>query len=140
MSAKEGSRTAAKRWCFTLNNPTGEDIAHFVGTPSDGPQINLGSVQYMIFQEERGDERGTLHWQGFLILKKPQRLSWLKRNISGKAHWEVAVGTNEQARDYCRKPETYTGGIRHEYGELPARAEPKKKEEGVGSFGLSSRP
>lgn len=119
----------AKRWCFTLNNPTGEDIALLVGTPSDGPQANLGNVQYMIFQEERGDETGTLHWQGFLILKSKKRLTWLKRNISDKAHFEIARGTNEEARNYCRKPETYTGGIRHEYGELPARAEPKKREE-----------
>lgn len=119
----------AKRWCFTLNNPTGEDIALLVGTPSDGAQANLGNVQYMIFQEERGDETGTLHWQGFLILKTKKRLTWLKRNISDKAHFEIARGTNEEARNYCRKPETYTGGIRHEYGELPARAEPKKREE-----------
>ena len=123
------SDNKAKRWCFTINNPTGEDIALLVGTPSDGPQANLGNVQYLIFQEERGDETGTLHWQGFLILKKPQRLSWLKRNISDKAHFEVARGTNEECRVYCRKEETYTGGIRHEYGELPARAEPKKREE-----------
>lgn len=118
----------AKRWCFTINNPNAEDEALLVGTPADGPQANFGEVQYMIFQEERG-ENGTLHWQGFLILKRKQRLSWLKRNINPRAHWEIAKGTNQEAADYCRKPETYTGGIRKEFGEMPARAEPKKKEE-----------
>lgn len=82
----------------------------------------------MIFQEERG-ANGTLHWQGFLILKERQRLDWLKRNFSHKAHFEVARGTNEQARDYCRKEDTYTGGLRHEYGKMPERAAVKKKDE-----------
>lgn len=118
----------AKRWCFTLNNPTEEDKGHWLGTPADGPQIKLGSVQYLIFQEERG-ESGTLHWQGFLILKERQTLAWMKRNFSHKAHWEVTRATNEQARDYCRKEETYTGGLRHEYGELPERAPVKKRDE-----------
>lgn len=122
------SEAQGKRWTFTINNPNAEDEALLVGTPADGPQANFGEIQYMIFQEERG-ENGTLHWQGFLILKRKQKLRWLKRNINPRAHWEIARGTNQQAADYCRKPETYTGGIRKEFGEMPARAEPKKKEE-----------
>lgn len=118
----------AKRWCFTINNPTQEDIQLLVGTEADGPQAKLQECQYLIFQEERG-ENGTLHWQGFLILKKKKRLTWLKRNINPRAHWEIARGTNEQARDYCRKDDTYTGGIRHEYGSLPEKPVVKKKDE-----------
>lgn len=118
----------AKRWCFTLNNPTEEDKEQWLGTPADGPQINLGGIEYMIFQEERG-ANGTLHWQGFLILKNKEKMTWLKNNISHRAHWEVARGTNEQARDYCRKEDTYTGGLRHEYGKLPERAPVKKRDE-----------
>ena len=117
----------AKRWCFTINNPNEEDIELLIGTDADGAQAKLENVQYLIFQEERG-ENGTLHWQGFMILKTKKRLSWIKRNINGRAHWEVARGTNEQARDYCRKDDTYTGGIRHEFGSLPVREDKKSSE------------
>lgn len=118
----------AKRWCFTINNPTEDDTGLLIGTAADGPQAALGHVEYMIFQEERG-ENGTLHWQGFLILKERHEMSWLKRNINPRAHWEVARGTNEQARDYCRKDDTYTGGLRHEYGKMPERAPAPKASE-----------
>lgn len=118
----------AKRWCFTLNNPSADDIAHWIGTPSDGAQIPLGHIEYMIFQEERG-ANGTLHWQGFLILKEQRSLAWIKRNISQKAHFEITRGSIEQARDYCRKEDTYTGGLRHEYGHFPERPKAGKASE-----------
>lgn len=122
----------AKRWCFTINNPIAdeerEDNDRFwdntPGSDSMEPMIN---IDYLILQEERG-EQGTLHWQGFLILKKKKRLTWLKRHLNARAHWEIARGTNEQARDYCRKTDTYTGGFRLELGKLPEREAPKRGE------------
>lgn len=124
MSEANGS----KRWCFTINNPTFEDEELFLGTPADGPQANMDAVEYMVFQEERGAQ-GTLHWQGFLILKERKRLTWMKRNMNPRAHWEVARGTNEQCRNYCTKEDTYTGGIRKEIGKMPERKPAPKKEE-----------
>lgn len=118
----------AKRWCFTINNPQVEDEIQLLGTASDGPQADYNAIQYLIMQEERG-ENGTLHWQGFLILKERHTLSWLKERVDARAHWEIARGTNEQARDYCKKDETYTGGMRHEYGALPERAALPKRDE-----------
>lgn len=116
----------ACRWCFTINNPTEEDKfwLNDQGEPSD----LLSNIYYCILQEERGAE-GTLHWQGFLILTQRQTFAWVKRRINKRAHWEVAKGTNEQARDYCRKEETYTGGLRYEYGHLPERTKAKKASE-----------
>lgn len=111
----------AKRWCFTINNPTEEDNFW-------DKQDVLKHIEYFILQEERGKE-GTLHWQGFMILKKKNRLDWIRRHINDRAHWEVTRATNEQARDYCRKEETYTGGLRKEYGHLPERATPPKAAE-----------
>lgn len=119
-------RREAKRWCFTINNPTDED--KFWVNEQGEPNDLLSNIEYCILQEERG-ENGTLHWQGFLILKKKQRLQWLKRRINGRAHFEVTRGTNEQARDYCKKEDTYTGGLRYEYGQLPERAAIKKRDE-----------
>lgn len=123
------SDNKAKRWCFTINNPNEDDIVLLLGTPSDGRQANFSEVQYFIMQEERGNEEGTLHWQGFIILKKPQRLSWMKSQINPRAHWEVARGTDQQCIDYCRKEDTYTGGMREEWGTKPERKMPKKREE-----------
>ena len=115
------TRTERKRWCFTINNPTEADYFWDEDAKKE-------TIQYCILQEERG-ENGTLHIQGFLILKKPQRLSWMKNQLNGRAHWEAARGTNEQAATYCRKEETYTGGIRKEFGQIPAKPEVKKREE-----------
>ena len=119
----------AKRWCFTINNPTDADKFWCVDGDEGHPNDVLVNVQYFILQEERGHNQGTLHWQGFLILRERQTMSWLKRRINARAHWEVAKATNEQARDYCCKADTYTGGLRKEYGHLPERAQVKKRDE-----------
>lgn len=109
----------AKRWCFTINNPTPDDCFWV-------DELNP-NVTYLIVQEERGEE-GTLHWQGFLILNKREKMSWLKTNLNPRAHWEVTRGTNQQAADYCRKEDSYTGGLRFEHGALPQRAEAPKRQ------------
>lgn len=49
-------------------------------------------IKYLIVQHEVG-EQGTPHLQGFLILKRQNRMTWLKSNINGRAHWEKAKGT-----------------------------------------------
>jgi len=86
-----------KRWCFTLNNPT-ELIA-----------FDEDRMEYLIFQKERG-ERGTVHYQGFVILKKQSRMSALKKLISKQAHFEVARGSVEQNIAYCSKEDTRIDG------------------------------
>lgn len=113
----------AKRWCFTLNNPT--EVEQFALNNID--QLEGPSLQYIIWQTERG-ENGTKHIQGFLILKKQQRLSWLQKHISARAHFEVARGNNKQASEYCKKDDTYTGEYRYEWGELPV-TQVKKRDE-----------
>lgn len=118
----------AKRWCFTINNPTDADKFWCVDGDEGHTNDLLANIEYLILQEERG-EQGTVHWQGFMILKKKKRLTWIKRRINARAHWEIARGTNEQARDYCRKEDTYTGGLRHEYGKLPEREKAGKASE-----------
>lgn len=125
MSQERGN--AAKRWCFTINNPTPND--YFWENHDDHMRFDdkMVNVQYLVCQEERG-EQGTLHIQGFLILKEKQRLSWMKRRMHRTCHWEIARGTNTQASDYCKKDETYTGGLRIEVGEFK-KYEGKKRAE-----------
>ena len=81
MTARE---TAAKRWCFTINNPTDADKFW-----ENGEQQS--ELEYLIVQEEVG-ENGTRHYQGFLILKRKNRLTWLKNNLNSRAHWEKTRG------------------------------------------------
>lgn len=129
----------AKRWCFTINNPEYERPGHPETDYWFTPHINheqqmcdeqtmkrLG-VTYLVCQEERGEE-GTFHLQGFVIFEKKKRLTWLKRNVNERAHWEVARATPQKAAEYCKKQET-RAGWQWEYGELPHREEVKKPNE-----------
>lgn len=100
-----------------------------LGTEADGPQAAYGHIEYLVMQEEQGHGEGTTHWQGFLILKEKHRLTWLKKMINPRAHWEMARGTPKQCRDYCTKEDTRVeGGVFKEYGKFPER-EVKKKDE-----------
>lgn len=103
--------SSAKRWCFTINNPSDDD--RFWENAEQQEQL-----EYLIVQQEVGEE-GTPHYQGFLILKRKNRLTWLKSNMNSRAHWEKARGTDKQAADYCRKDDTHPeGSLRFELGEL----------------------
>lgn len=63
-------------------------------------------IKYIIYQKEMAPETGKEHFQGYLQLFKVQRLSWLKKNISKTAHFELARGTPEENIAYCTKPES----------------------------------
>lgn len=64
-------------------------------------------VRYVIFQEEKG-ESGTKHYQGYVELSKAQRMTYLQKIQKG--HYEVRKGSRDEARDYCRKPESRVAG------------------------------
>ena len=91
-----------RAWCYTANNP------------ADNPEEWLakwhatGYVKYHIFQKEKA-ETGTEHYQGYLELTVPQRMSALKKIDSG-AHFERRWGTAKQAADYCKKKESRIAG------------------------------
>lgn len=88
-------------WCFTLNNPTKEELEKFQ-TTGDG-------ITYIIWQEEQG-ESGTRHLQGYVELETKRRLGYLRRRLSDRAHYEPRRGTAEEAIAYCRKPESRVEG------------------------------
>lgn len=103
MPKDTSSTRLARRWCFTLNNWTQEEYVALLGTPL---------ARYAVIGKETGDS-GTPHLQGYLVLASPARLSAMKK-LSPRAHWEPAIGTSQQAADYCKKD-----GDFEEVGDIP---------------------
>lgn len=104
VKAKEMQQSPAKHWCFTWNDQDGvfsnEDIARFLASSCD----------YLVFQEEKG-ENGTKHYQGYAEFLKPQRLSSLQKlTAPHRPHWEKRRGSRDQARDYAMKEDTRVNG------------------------------
>lgn len=109
------AQTKSRRWCFTINNPQVDETYN-----DQFWMLHPDIIKYLIVQEEKGHNEGTVHWQGFVILTRQQRLSYMKK-LNRRAHWEVTRGTSEEAAAYCRKEDTFTGGFRFEIGELPTQ-------------------
>jgi len=102
----DGKKKQSKRstnWVFTLNNPR-----------VDAPTL-LGRLEvhknrkYAIFQKEKGSN-GTPHYQGYLELHQPRAISAIKKMVGLRAHVEIRKGNANQAREYCRKPESRLAG------------------------------
>jgi hypothetical protein len=91
-----------KYWCFTLNNPTEDEISAISSLiPEDPPEDNL--LAYIGFGREVGGN-GTPHLQGYLELHSRGRLTTV-RGLGGlgRAHFELRKGTATQAIEYCKK-------------------------------------
>lgn len=96
------AKTRRRKWVFTLNGYSQLEIEQL------NRVFGLETKRY-IFQEEKG-ANGNIHLQGCFILNKSKYLSWLKNNISSRAHFEPM--NNEKASfDYCSKEETRNGLI-----------------------------
>ena len=62
----------AKRWCFTLNNYTEDEVSGVVTF------LQHSDVRYGGFGREVGTHNGTPHLQGWFYLHSPKRLSQIK--------------------------------------------------------------
>lgn len=85
-----------KRWCFTLNNYTEQDLEKIKAN------ITIETAEFAIVGKEKG-ESGTPHLQGFVNLKTKKRLSQIKEMISARAHFEPSKGSDDQNKEYCSK-------------------------------------
>lgn len=101
----------SRRWCFTLNTPTGEEATAI------GDVGSLPTVAYLVVGREVSPTTNRRHLQCFIIFTAAKSLTFLKREISARAHWEIARGTSDQAATYCKKDNDYD-----EYGTFPNQA------------------
>jgi len=99
-----------RAWCFTLNNPTENEI--------EGVREGLQAALRGCFGHEVA-ESGTPHLQGYLEFKHAVTLTSCKKRIgSDRAHLEVRRGTPFEAWSYCAKD-----GQFEEWGDAPLEDE-----------------
>jgi len=80
----------SRNWCFTLNNPTSNEIQ----------SIDAWDIKALIVGLEHGG-KGTEHLQGNVIFKTSKRLTAVKK-LSDRAHWEITKSPSD-AWNYCSK-------------------------------------
>lgn len=82
---------------------------HYCITFFKEPVVQSDKVRYAIFGKEVCPSTGKIHWQSYVELNSPQRVSGLKKIFDDNTlHAEKRKGTREQARDYCKKDGAYT--------------------------------
>lgn len=106
----------AKKWVFTLNNYSNEDITDI---------LNVCSNDIYIFQEEIGEKKKTPHLQGMVIFEKKCRP--IGKFKSKKISWRLMKGTPQQALVYCIKEFTRKKDGRCWYKNIPEKWDTKKK-------------
>lgn len=86
---------------------------HYCLTFYTKPTITINDkIRYAIYGEEICPKTKKVHWQSYIELFKPARLSAIKKIYDDNTiHCEPRRGTRDQARDYCMKDNKY-----EEYG------------------------
>jgi len=91
------ANTRSRKFCFTINNYTDEDIKTLDALG--------GKTQFLVYGKEVG-AGGTPHLQGFVYYANQQRATTVRKAIPG--HITVANGTVEQNVVYCTKDGDFT--------------------------------
>lgn len=113
MDVSDGTRS--RKWVFTLNNYTDEDIKYF-------SESDLKTPLYCIIGKEVAPSTGTPHLQGFLEYKNKVSFKELRLNIlRPRCRIEMANGTAQHNKAYCGKD----GDIVREIG-VPPRGQGKR--------------
>ena len=92
------ARSRYRNWCWTLNNPSVEEHDFWYDIVVHGHEC----IMFLSYQEE-WPIGGTLHYQGYMELKKAMRLSTMKNTFGQRVHWERRRGTQLQAYKYTKK-------------------------------------
>lgn len=85
----------ARKWCATF----------FIEPPEKEPE----HVRYAIYGKERCPDTHKIHWQSYIEFDKRMTMFGVKKLYKDKTvHLEIANGTREQARVYCKKDDEWT--------------------------------
>jgi len=105
-------RMTSRAFVFTWNNPP--YMAHQEGDVESldwhDPPYGWPGVKYAVWQYEIGEEKHTPHYQGYVVLEKPARITWLVKNIPQVSFWGPRRGTHEEAKNYASKADTRVDG------------------------------
>lgn len=97
------STVKARRYIFTYFPSESEDAELWTALP-DG-------FRFICWQEESCPETGRRHLQGYIELKSPQRLNWVKRSMGcDHMHLEKCSGSRQQCIAYCEKEDSRISG------------------------------
>lgn len=104
----------ARKWLFTVSKA--DDEGKYV-KKKNKKWRKMGeiypNIQYVCWGVETAPTTGTLHLQGYLILKKKGTMAQIKKGMNCKSmHLKIARGTTEQNVTYCKKD-----GDFYEWGE-----------------------
>lgn len=87
-----------RSWIYTLNNYSEEECESAL-TWNEHANCHYCAKEVAA--------TGTPHLQGYITLKTPRRISWLRNNLSQRAHFEPAIGDRDSNYKYIfvEKPE-----------------------------------
>lgn len=100
----ENKKERFRAWCFTLHDYTSQEYEQLANLPT----------VYKIIGKEICPETKRPHLQGYLYFKDGKTFSSLKKQSSSRIHLEIAKGSPQENRDYCRKEGDYV-----EIGDFP---------------------
>ncbi len=90
--------TRYRPWCFTINNPTDDELTTLHG------EAILKQCSHLVWQVEQGTS-ATPHVQGYIRWINGVSLATCRRRISVRGHFEKARGKPSTQLEYCTKDE-----------------------------------
>jgi len=91
------SQSRAKRWVFTLNNWTQDELQSIL-------DVGRESASYLVVGREHAPTTGTPHLQCYIEWNAAIRWTTCKNRLPGRiSNLDVAKGTAQQNRTYCSK-------------------------------------
>ncbi len=103
-----GPQCVARRWCFTAFDT--DQAARFVDAVANQVPELVEKIKYLVCQWEEAPSTGRRHLQGYIELRSPQRLGYLRKLVGNGVHAAQAKGTAEHNRAYCTKEESRVAG------------------------------
>lgn len=121
----------AKNWTFTIYPNLDDDGSTYEHQLREKyPTLFNGTLfNYICFQLESCPESSRAHIQGYVQLRVKKTLNMAKRLLGeNTAHLEIARGTPQQNREYCKKENSRIAGP-WEFGEIMTTGQKRKLQE-----------